>query len=155
LLHLVDVKLGVWLLTLVHGLLAIEVFVVLNERLQVILLHARRRDSLALALEVLGRVDRAHVLLNKHGLVVFVCVKHGGLRALELLEVLLEHLLLTTVVAAGHESAELLEHLLIVLEVVLRNGRVLGVAAVEELGLGVLVELLLHLLKLLNASVAV
>lgn len=153
-LHLVDVKLGVWLLTLVHGLLAIEVFVVLNERLQVILLHARRRDSLALALEVLGRVDRAHVLLNKHGLVVFVCVKHGGLRALELLEVLLEHLL-TTVVAAGHESAELLEHLLIVLEVVLRNGRVLGVAAVEELGLGVLVELLLHLLKLLNASVAV
>lgn len=153
-LHLVDVKLGVWLLTLVHGLLAIEVFVVLNERLQVILLHARRRDSLALALEVLGRVDRAHVLLNKHGLVVFVCVKHGGLRALELLEVLLEHLL-TTVVAAGHESAELLEHLLIVLEVILRNGRVLGVAAVEVLGLGVLVELLLHLLKLLNASVAV
>jgi len=154
LLHLVDVKLGVWLLTLVHGLLAIKVFVVLNERLQVILLNARRRDSLALALEVLGRVDRAHVLLNKHGLVVFVCVKHGGLRALELLEVLLEHLL-TTVVAAGHESAELLEHLLIGLEVVLRNGRVLGVAAVEVLGLGVLVELLLHLLKLLNASVAV
>ena len=153
-LHLVDVKLGVWLLTLVHGLLAIEVFVVLNERLQVILLHARRRDSLALALEVLGRVDRAHVLLNKHGLVVFVCVKHGGLRALELLKVLLEHLL-TTVVAAGHESAELLEHLLIVLKVVLRKCRVLGVAAVEVLGLGVLVELLLHLLKLLNASVAV
>jgi len=154
LLHLVDVKLGVWLLTLVHGLLAIKVFVVLNERLQVILLHARRRDSLALALEVLGRVDRAHVLLNKHGLVVFVCVKHGGLGALELLEVLLEHLL-TTVVAAGHESAELLAPLLIVLEVILRNGRVLGVAAVEVMGLGVLVELLLHLLKLLNASVAV
>jgi len=66
LLHLVDVKLGVWLLTLVHGLLAIKVFVVLNERLQVILLHAWRRDSLALALEVLGRVDRAHVLLSKH-----------------------------------------------------------------------------------------
>lgn len=72
-----------------------------------------------------------------------------------MLKVLLEHLLLTTIVAAGHESAKLLEHLLVVLEVVLRVSGVLGMAAVEELGLGILIELLLHLLKLLNASVAV
>jgi hypothetical protein len=74
----------------------------------------------------------------------------------KLLEVLLKNLLLATVISAWHEPAKLLKHLLLIMwEVVLDLGVLLGIVAVKELSLGRLVEWLLHLLMLLNASVAV
>ena len=74
----------------------------------------------------------------------------------KLLELLLKHLLLATVIGSWHEPAKLLKHLLLIMwEVVLNLGELLGIVAVKELRLGRLVEWLLHLLMLLNASVAV
>jgi ABC-type nitrate/sulfonate/bicarbonate transport system permease component len=85
-----------------------------------------------------------------------------GLVAGKLLEVLLKHLMLAIVVGTWHESCQLLKHLLLIVrEVVLGLGLgwvlglMLGTIAVEKLRLGRLVELLVHLLKLLNASVAI
>jgi len=124
-----------------------------------ILLHIRRGYRLILSLNILRNTSGSIVLLGKHGLVVFI-VKNLGLVVSKLLKVLLKNLLLSIVVGTWHKPSQLLKHLLlIVLKVVLGLRwllrMMLSAIAVKKLCLGRLVELLVHLLKLLNASVAI